>query len=324
MTEGTAPLTPAELKAREGRSLVIGMVSNLFMGAAGITAALLSNSNAVMVDGLFSLIGFFAAWFGRQIGQRADLGPDRLRPMGYAAEESIFSTFRSLSLLGLVLFAVFGAIQNITRYLNGDPPPELVYEPLFVYFAVVSLTCLATWFVHHRNWKNTGKVSDILRLEAKAAAFDGFITLAAGIGLIGIHFFREGFLAPIAPIGDSIIVLGLCLTAVGQYYRDFITGLGELAGATASPEALVKARRALRPVLAEQDGTVQDISVVKVGRSFLVTVYFTPSSPVSAEQIDRLNLSLIAAAQTVLNNADVILIMSQYGRRWPEELDPSR
>ena len=45
----------------EKRSLATGMWANLFMGAAGITAAQLSNSDALMVDGLYSGVNFISA-----------------------------------------------------------------------------------------------------------------------------------------------------------------------------------------------------------------------------------------------------------------------
>ena len=45
----------------EKRSLGPARWANLFMGAAGITAALASNANALMLDGLFSGVNFVAA-----------------------------------------------------------------------------------------------------------------------------------------------------------------------------------------------------------------------------------------------------------------------
>jgi divalent metal cation (Fe/Co/Zn/Cd) transporter len=54
----TAPATDLHY---ERRSLATGMWANLLMGAAGITAAQLSNSDALMVDGLYSGVNFCSA-----------------------------------------------------------------------------------------------------------------------------------------------------------------------------------------------------------------------------------------------------------------------
>jgi predicted Co/Zn/Cd cation transporter (cation efflux family) len=315
-------MKPESTSALEARSLAISMWGNLFMGVAGIVAAVLSNSTAILMDGLFSVIGFIAAWLGRRILRTVDAAPDKLRPMGYAADEAIFSTFRALSLLGLVLFAVATSGLSIFNHLRGLPPTVLNFGPLFVYFAVVGLTSFLLWAVHRYTWARTGKVSEILRLEAKAALFDAIITAAAGVGLALVFLYRDGFLAPVAPIGDSLVVLILCLAVIGQYRRDLLAGLGELAGVTADPKTVSTARRALRPCLAEDGGTLVDISVMKVGRNYLVTVYYDPERAVHAKEVDALNLCMIRDVREALPGADVLLMISEYPRQWPPELSP--
>ncbi|WP_181893266.1 cation transporter [Falsiruegeria mediterranea] len=309
------------MKRLEGRSLIVGMWGNLFMGIAGVAAAILSNSDAILVDGLFSLIGFTAAILGRRVSQTAEAGPDRIRPAGYAADEAIFTTFRSLSLLGLVLFAITGAIMNIVSYASGGAPKPLVFGPLIIYFAVIGVTCFLLWGMHKWAWSRTGKKSDILRLEATAAAFDGVITAAAGIGMVGIVLLQDTALSFITPIGDSIIVLILCSTVVTRYFSDFMKGLGELAGVTADPEHIAKVRRTVRPALAEAKGVLTDLSVMKLGRTFVVTVYYNPGRPVTAAEVDTLTLRLEHELAPVLS-CDVFVLPSEYGRRWPDDLNP--
>ena len=159
------------------------MWGNLFMGAAGVLAALRSNSTAILMDGLFSLIGFAAALLGRRISRKVEAGPDRIRPMGYAADEALFSTSRAPSLLGLVAFAAASAGMNIYEHARGAPPPDLRFGPPLAYFVVVGATCLLLWALHRHAWSRTGRTSEILRLEVKASLFDGLMTAAAGAGL---------------------------------------------------------------------------------------------------------------------------------------------
>ncbi|WP_165590749.1 cation transporter [Ruegeria denitrificans] len=316
------PQNPEDRKHLESRSLLVAMWGNLFMAAAGLLAGILSNSNAIMMDGLFSLIGFGSALLGRRISLRIDAGPDNLRPFGYAADEAIFATFRSLSLLGLILFAVANALKNIYSYYNGLTPEPLYFGPMMIYFALIGVTCAILWGFHHFTWRRTGRCSSILRLEAKAAMFDGIVTAAAGVGLGAIYLYKDGPLASIAPVGDSIIVMLLCLLAIGSYVREFRGGLGELAGISASPAKLAAARRSLRAAIAEDGGTLLDMSVTKLGRTYLVSVYYDPDRPISAVEVDRLNLRMIRDARQALPGADVMLMISEHPRRWPEELNP--
>lgn len=313
---------PQDTRTLESRSLAMSMWGNLFMGASGVLAAVLSNSTAILMDGLFSFIGFIAALLGRRILRTVTAAPDKLRPMGYAADEAIFSTFRALSLLGLVLFAVASSGISIVNHLRGIALPVLNFGPVFVYFAVVGLTCLLLWVVHRQIWVRTGRVSEILRLEAKAALFDGIVTGAAGIGLALVYAYRDGFLAPVAPIGDSLIVLILCLAVIGQYRRDLLAGLGELAGVTADPRTVAIARRALRPCLATDGGALIDVSVMKIGRSYLVSVYYDPCRAVQASDVDTLNIALINDVRAALPGADVLLLITEHPRQWPPEMAP--
>ncbi|WP_121061774.1 cation transporter [Chachezhania antarctica] len=304
----------------ERRALVISMWANLFMGVTGVICAVLSHSNAILVDGLFSTIGFTAAVVGRRISARAEDGPDRFRPFGYAADEAIFTTFRSLSLLGLMLFAMLSSIKHIWAYTQGHPPEEIVFGPVIFYFVVIGLTCVLLWLSHRRSWLAGGKRSEILKMEANGAAFDGLLTGAAGVGLLAMHFFSDGFLAPIAPVGDSIIVLILCAAVVGRYVFDFRAGLRELAGVTADPREIAIIRRAVRPVLAEDGGRLIDLSVMKMGRSYAVSAYYDPGRAVTAKLVDQLCLAMDRATQAVLPGSSVILIITECGRAWPEHM----
>ncbi|MEM9499467.1 MAG: cation transporter [Pseudomonadota bacterium] len=309
-----------EKKRLENRSLLVAIVGNLLMAAAGLFTGLVANSNAIMVDGLFSLIGFGSAFLARRINRRINAGPDNTRPFGYAADEAIFTTFRSLSLLGLVLFAVANAFGNIYEYIRGAPPVALNFTPMIAYFAGVGLTCAFLWGFHHFTWRLTGRTSAILRLEARAAMFDGAITAAAGLGLGAIYMFRDGPLAAIAPIGDSLIVLLLCLLAVGSYVSSFKDGLSELAHVTASPNDVAVVRRALRQAITDDGGVLTDVSVTKMGRTFFVTTYYNPRRPVLPTEVDGLNLRMIHDVREVLPGADVLLVITEHPRRWPNAL----
>ncbi|MGI9367930.1 MAG: cation transporter [Ruegeria sp.] len=307
-------LQAEERQRLEGRALNVGMFGNLFMAIAGIVAAYLSHSQAILVDGLFSLIGFSAALLGKRVSRNAQRKPDKFRPYGYAGDEAIFTTFRSLSLLGLVTFAIANALFSIVGHFNGEPQPELIFAPMVSYFVIVGLTCFLLWFFHARAWAKTGKQSDILRLEKKAAAFDGFITGAAAVGLLGVHILKDGVLAPIAPIGDSVIVLLLCTTVIAQYFRDFIAGLGELAGVTAGPQHIAASRRAVRETLRADGGTMIDLSISKLGRLYTVMVYYDPLRPVSAAHVDELTLKLQSDISAMFDTAEVFVVVSQQGR----------
>lgn len=300
-------------QATEQRALGVSMVGTLFMGIAGIAAAILSNSQAILLDGLFSFVGFAAAIFARRVSRRVNQAPDRIRPFGYGADESIFTTFRALSLLGVVLFAIVNALRSIGAYIAGQPPTPLNFGPITIYLMVILLTCAILWTFHYRAWRKSGKQSDILKLEANAAAFDGAVTVAAGAGLFLVTTFKDGPMAAIAPIGDSLIVLILCSLAAFRYLSDFRAGLAELAGVAAPGTSYATVRRAIRDPLEAWGGDLVDLSVVKTGRSHSIAVFVDPGRPVAASELDALREGLEKVVRIELGQINVFVVITSAG-----------
>ena len=281
------------------------------MAAAGVWAAVLSDSQAILVDGLFSLIGFAAAVVARKVSRDIARRPDRIRPFGYGAHESIFTTLRALTLLGLVLFGIGDAIWNIVSYLGGTDPTPINYGPVATYLVVVCATCAALWAFHRHAWHRSGKSSDILKLEADAVAFDGAMTLAAGAGLLLIRYLGDGALAPIAPIGDALIVLVLCTMAAFGYFSEFQKGLAELGGAAAAPFHYTTVRKVIREPLTNWGGTLVDLAVVKAGRSFSVVVFVDPRRTVSAGDVEALRIEVARSLRDELGHVEALVTLAE-------------
>jgi len=298
----------------ESSALRVGMAGNLTMGVAGVAASILSNSEALLVDGLFSLVGFFSAMVAIRVGRQSSAGADAERPFGYAIDEAVFTTFRALSLLGLVVFAFTSAVARIVAYMGGTTSAPVKFEIIGIYTLVICLICAGLWFNHHLSWKKTGKASDILKLEARAAAFDGAITGCAGAGF-GIVFLLQGTsLAFIAPVGDSIIVIVLCLVASGIYWADFKSSLGEVLGASASKDVVAKVRLAVADIVAKYDVDLVDVAVLKAGRTFSTAVYINPKQAISGPEVDAISAEIHTVLLGHFKRAEVLVIISETGR----------
>lgn len=124
-------------EAAERRALFVSMIGNLAMGIAGMATFIFSKSQAILVDGLLALIGSAAALVALWVSRNVLRKPDLARPFGYGADESIFTTFRALTMLGLVMFASVDAIGEIVGHLSGETPTELNHKPIAAYVALM-------------------------------------------------------------------------------------------------------------------------------------------------------------------------------------------
>lgn len=305
--------------ALEKRAMNLTRWANLVMGIAGALAAWLSNSQALLIDGLFSLIGYVSAVYAMRISQTAHLGPDRMRPFGYAADEAIYATFRSLALIGLVLFGISQAVLGITDYVRGGDVETIHLEPVAAYAVLVTTACFWLAFVHHSAWRRTGRKSDMLKLEATASVYDGVITLFAGVGLLSTPYMAGTVLEPIAPVMDSVMVLVLCSIAILSYFRAFRKGIAQLAGAPAAPADHLAVWHALRRAVAEEEGEIVDLALVRIGRKLDAVVYYAPEGAVTAGEVDRITRKMVGQLADEVGPSSVVVVISEFGRALPLE-----
>ena len=297
----------------ERRSLSVGKWASLLMGISGIAAAHASYSDALMVDGLYSGVNFVSAIIATRVSASILQPADRRYPFGYDAYEALYVKYRSLVLLGILAFAVFGAVSKIITYATGGNVPELVFGPILIYMVLMILICfgLAAW--HRRNWKLAGSRSELLSTESKAAVVDGVISAGAGGGLLASSLLRGTALEFIVPISDSIIVLIMSVFIIGQPVRMFLGSLREVAGGSADSETCKSMRLRIDDLLQDRPFTLLDVAVTKMGRTHFAVAYVKPESLVSGEEADVLREEIETACADVLIGTKAELVIAAIG-----------
>ncbi len=296
--------------AVERQSLEIGKWGSLFMAVAGVAAAYLSHSDALLIDGLYSGVNFVSAIVAAAVGASVVKPADRRYPFGYGAYEALYVKFRSLVLLGIMVLAMFGAIQKIFIYATGGQVPELVFGPILAYAVLMVAVCLALAGWHHHNWRRSGRHSELLRTESKAAIIDGVLSAGAGGGLLGASLLRGTPLEVIVPVADSIVVLVMCGIIVRQPVQMFLDALREVAGEAAKPTVTDQVRTCIQETLQDRPFELLEVAVTKLGRTHFVVPYLKPEAPVQAEELDALRTELESTFGTSLGTVGVEIIIT--------------
>lgn len=259
----------------EANSLRAAKWANVFMGTAGVSAAVMSNSNALMVDGVFSFVNFMSVIVAGRVGQRIARGPDKYRPFGYAAEESLYTALRSMVLTAVILFALLSALVEITNYALTGNGKELILGPIVIYMLSMVAICFGLAAYHGVNLKRSGGNNSILKLERQSAIIDGLMSAGSGAALLALPLLKGTALAPIIPVGDSLIVAVLCVFMVFAPVRGVKSGFAELLGIITRSADLRTARHIIAPVVEEWGGALVDVLVTHLGRSPQVIAYVT-------------------------------------------------
>lgn len=300
----------ASIQDIEKRSLGPAKWANLVMGAAGITAAIASNADALMLDGLFSGVNFLAAVLAARVAASVQQKPDALRPFGYEIDEPMYVMFRSLVLTGIILAAMYNAVNKIISYWDGEIIPEVKLDWVVGYVAFMAVICFSMALWHRSNWIKTGRQSDLLKTEKSAAVIDGIISGAAGAAFLAIALLRKTPLTVIVPVSDAIVVLGLAFYMIPQPIRLFTNAYQEVVGASADQETTKKLRDSIDGALADTPFTLLQAALTKVGRSFFAALYIKPEGPISVEELDDIRQKVFLAGQADLSGLRMEVIFT--------------
>lgn len=271
----------------ERRSLTAAKWANLVMAVSGIVAAWLSRSDALMVDGLYSGLGFISSIIAIKVSESVARDPDRRRPFGYEANQSIFVAFRSLSILGVVAFAGFAAIKKLVTYFGGGEVVALVLGPILVYSIAMAVIAFSVAAYHRANLKRSGGTNQILRTEYLNSIMDGGLSIGAGAALLGAPLLSNTLLGFLVPVADSIVVLVLLAIFIRKPAGVLVTAVREVAGEAEDDHTLNRVRKITEQALAGLPFSVIEVTASKLGPRWMVVAYVRPDEPVTGEELDQ-------------------------------------
>jgi len=303
------PKAPPGARQIERRSLQIGVAASLLMAAMGISVYALSGSEALLLDGLYSGMMAASSFIAARIGANVVRPPDRAYPYGYDGQEALYVLFRSLVLLGILSVAVVTAGTTIVNHLAGQVVAAVQLRPVAGYAGLMVVLCLALAWRHQHDWQRSGRCSELLRTEARAACIDGLISAVAGAALLGAPLLASTPLQALVPVADSVLVLLLALAVVPEPLQQFWRALRQAAGAACDPALSARTRAAVQELLSGMSAWLLDLTVMKVGRTTFVVAYLNPAMPVDGPWIDRLRERIDARCAELLGpvRTEVIL-----------------
>ena len=288
------------LQQIEQRSLKPALWANLVMGVSGVTAALMSNASALMLDGLFSAVNFSAALIATKVARSIQRKPALMRPFGYEIDEPVYIMFRSLVLIGLILMATYVACSKIFVYVTTGQAVEVKLNWIVGYMVLMVAICVSLAFWHHRHWLATERRSELLRMERSAAVIDAGLSCAAGVAFILIALLRPTPLRFLVPISDSVVVLGLAAYMVWGPIGMFVKSLREVVGEAADDSVQQKLRSVLEAGIDSDSFRLLTSTATRVGRSMFAVAYLQPVKPVTAAQLDATRDDLTARCQDAM------------------------
>lgn len=250
----------------EASTLAFSAFMALLIGCAGIIATLASNSQAILLDGLFNLIYFSVALVTIKVSKLASRPDSESYPFGYSYFESLVNLCKGLLILGVSIFALVDAVAAL---LTGGRAISAGLAVLYALFATAA--CSLTAWVMHRSQKRVSSplvAADKLNWVVNSV-ISGAVLAAFCLVLVFDHLGWQTLL----PYVDSVLVIAVVVLCLGVPVRMASQALAELLNKTPEESVAAPVRQAVARGLADVDTEEVRVRMVRPGRLLYVIVH---------------------------------------------------
>ena len=255
--------TPAKL---ERRSIIVSVVATSFFGVLGIAISLVSQSQAVFLDGLFSLIFAVAGILTLYVSSLVSRPRDEQYPFGYAAYEPMLNLFKGILILVALLYAIWGAVE--TLLMGGQ---DVVAAGGISYSALAVVGGIAVIVILSRINRQAG--SPIVEVDIRNWTVDTMISGAVGVAFVATLILQNSEWAEWAPYADPIIMLLIAAIAAPQPYQIISENWGQLLGRAPNAKMRDSVRTLVQEALADKPYRELHLRISEVGRYVYIHVY---------------------------------------------------
>lgn len=297
--------------AAEHRALRQSVWAGAGMAAMGLGAAAASGSDAVLLDGAWSLVGFGMALLADHTAQLVEAPSTPHFQFGKAALEPLMNTARGLILLVLLLVAVLSAVAE----LRGDGRP-LGSGPVLAYAVVAGAVCLAFGARQAALARRTG--SSLLELDAAAWRIDGALSLGIGVAFVVGTGLDAAGIRSVEGYIDPLVVLAMSGWLVREPAREVWTNLTEVAQVAPPPEVMARLQAAVDAATATLPVHVRQVKAARLGRFLHVQVTLLSDDRDVVVRVGELDAARTALSAALVDEAAIVKVdlMVTTDARW--------
>ncbi len=279
----------------EKRGLWFSTFSNVLFVIFEFGISYLSNSRAVLIDGMFdggeTILLAFSLWLTKYLYKPIN----EKRPIGYSNLEPFYMILKGLLFFLIAVMMVFSSVRS---FFTGGYSVNLDY--VFYFEMCAGGYGLFAYLLLRRI--NRKARSQILELEIKEWMFDIVGSLGTGLG------FFIALLAQFTPFRasahyfDQILTIAMAIYILPTPFKAMKSGFQELFFLSPGEKILQQVKTIAVRVAAEHgiDEAQLDFDVVKTGRRLWISVYIEPRG-------DYIDVQLLRQLHTELERQYVSL-----------------
>ena len=301
----------------EKSGLMISIGGSLLVGIAGLTFAVLTASQAILLDGLFNITYFIISLFTLKVARLVLQGDDEYFPAGYAFFEPLINGVKGMLILGLSLMALWGA--GVALFTGGR---SIAAGLAMIYGAVATTVCWSVVLLLKKKVRRCS--SPLLKADADGWIVNAAISTAAFATFVSIGFISKTSWSGAVPYIDPVLVILVSGITLGVPVRMAWTALMELVNRAPSVDVRSTVRSCIETVLAEVPAIQISVRVLQPGRTRIVFVHvlLNEDSAVSVEQMDEFRARGDEALKTIHPTTQLDILFTK-DPQWGAVLSPS-
>lgn len=254
-----------ERRRAERRGLGLSIFGALMMAALGIGFAVLTSSDAVLLDGVFSLIGFVVGLLALRVATLVTLPDDEVYHFGYAAFEPMLNLTKGLLMAFISLFAM---ISSVIVIVEGGRSVEASWAVAYAVLAAAGCFTIAgiLWSLSKRTH------SPLLEVDTHNWIIDGFMSVSVAIAFVITILLNQTSLSWFVPYADASVVIVLVVACLPLPAKIIWQNWGQLVGR--SPDRVIRDRaQAAIDTALEPREVETNLRVQQIGRYVYFQVY---------------------------------------------------
>lgn len=255
----------------ESRAFRLNIFGTLVMALAGLGVAVFTKSEAILLDGFFSLIAFVIALLTQKVGRLAMRPSDARYPFGYAAFEPMLNLFKGLLIGSICLFEMWSAISAL---FTGGRPISATGAIVF-YAGAAAVGCF--WLAWRIGILARRTRSPLIAVDAQSWIIDGLISATIMVVFLIIQFTKGTSIETLSPYADPVIVIVLVVSTISIPINIVRQAWQQIVGYCPDTSKIVAVETTINEAIKEStddtDAIAHQVRTLEVGRFLYVEVH---------------------------------------------------
>lgn len=246
----------------------ISIAGSLLLALSAIVMALIAESQAILLDGLYTVITLVMAFISLKVIDLIEAPESSSRPFGYMSLEPFLNFAKSLVILALMLVFLITNIQVLT---TGG---RIIALDMTMLYILICLVIYAFIIFFLRRYRNKTK-SSILALETKTWYIDALLTVGIAVSLaIAMVLYRMGY-TKILPYIDPTIVILLVVLSLPVPLKIFVIEIKRLLLLSPENDIQAEVTNQLQDLIAKHGLVNTRVWGLKGGRTYYLFIYWS-------------------------------------------------